>query len=88
MNKDCPLARYYEEIRSINLGSQPIGRRWGMAVLRTHGMAVWAGKWQEYDQNAEATSPAPPIGSSLPANSEEIVMLLAAMVGAIYKEEL
>ncbi len=88
MNKDCPLARYYEEIRSINLGSQQIGRRWGMAVLRTYGMAVWVGKWHEYDQHTEATSPAPPPGSNLPANSEEIVMLLAAMVGAIYKEEL
>lgn len=59
-----------------------------MAVLRAQGMAVWVGKCQEYDQNAEATSPAPQPVSNLPANCEEIIMLLAAMVGAIHKEEL
>ncbi len=88
MNKDCTLAQYYEEIRSVYMGSQQAGNRWGMAVLRTQGMVVWAGKWREYDQHAQATSLAPPPGSSLPANSEEIVMLLAAMVGAIHEEEL
>jgi len=70
------------------MGSQQAGNRWGMAVLRTQGMGVWAGKWHEYDQHAEATPLAPSPGSSLPANSEEIVMLLAAMVGAIHEEEL
>lgn len=59
-----------------------------MAVLRTRGMTAWAGKWQEYDQDTESAAFVSSPGANLPANSEEIVMFLATMVGAIHKEEL
>lgn len=51
-------------------------------------MTVWAGKWQEYDQDTESAAFVSSPGANLPANSEEIVMFLATMVGAIHKEEL
>jgi len=59
-----------------------------MTVLRTRGMNVWASKWHEYDQDTELAASVSSAGSNLPASSEEIVMFLATMVGAIHKEEL
>ena len=64
---------------------------WGFAVLRTKGMTAWAEAWREYGQNnvkyMQSRLPVSAV-SRLPPASEEVVMLLAAMVWAIQQEEI
>jgi hypothetical protein len=63
---------------------------WGLAILKTKGMAAWTRSWRQYSDGGTQQMPSePPVtaaSSHLPANSEEVVRVLASMVWAIEKE--
>jgi hypothetical protein len=90
MNKNEALVKHYEEIRRTFLDRHQGLAMWGFAVLRTKGMTAWVMAWREYSQgNLKHMQPRHPAAavSRLPPASEEVVMLLAAMVWAVQKEE-
>jgi hypothetical protein len=80
----------YEQIRQALLDRHQSVAIWGLAVLKTKGMAVWATSWRQYDESgAKRVLSKPPVttvSSHLPENSEEVVRVLASMVWAIEKE--
>jgi len=63
---------------------------WGLAILKTKGMAAWTRSWRQYSDGCAQQMPSePPVtaaSSHPPANSEEVVRVLASMVWAIEKE--
>ena len=89
MNRNDALAQRYEELRQRALERHQGGTMWGLVVLRTKGMALWAKSWQEH---AEGVVPhMPSKGSALGASplsstAEEVVRVLAGMVWAFQKE--
>lgn len=90
MNENETLVEHYEEIRRAFLDRHQEVAIWGFVVLRTKGMTAWAKAWREYSQgNVKHMQPRHPASavSRLPPASEEVVMLLAAMVWAIQQEE-
>lgn len=90
MNKNETLVEHYEKIRRTFLDRHQRVAMWGFVVLRTKGMTAWAEAWREYGQsNVKHMQSRPPASdvSRLPPASEEVVMLLAAMVWAIQQEE-
>lgn len=90
MSKDEALVDRYEEIRRTLLDRQRAVTMWGLAVLRTRGMAAWARLWWEHSEGRSKHVPSEPsvAPSHLPANSEEVVRLLAGMLWAIQEEAL
>jgi hypothetical protein len=89
VNRNEALTERYEELRQGALGRHPGGRMWGLVVLRTKGMALWARSWQEYAGGGvppmplkEAASSASPLSST----GDEVVRVLAGMVWALRKE--
>lgn len=80
----------YEQIRQAFIERRQSVAMWGLAVLKTKGMAAWATSWRQYGEGK--TKRVPPklpvttVSSHLPANSEEVVRVLASMVWAIEKE--
>lgn len=88
MKKDDSLIERYEEIRRTLLARHR-GAVWGLAVLRTKGMAAWAKSWREYSEGGVTHVPSYPSASSSPLvspGSEEVVRVLAGMVWAIQQE--
>jgi hypothetical protein len=89
VNRNDALTERYEELRQGALGRHPGGMMWGLVVLRTKGMALWARSWQEYigggvshrplKETALSTSP-------LSSTGDEVVRVLAGMVWALRKE--
>lgn len=90
VSKDEALVDRYEEIRRALLGRHRAVTMWGQAVLRTRGMTAWARLWWEHGEGRSRPAPSEPsvAPSHLPANSEEVVRLLAGMVWAIQEEAL
>jgi hypothetical protein len=90
VSKDEALVDRYEEIRRTLLGRHRAVTMWGQGVLRTRGMAAWARLWWEHGEGRSRPVPSEPsvAPSHLPANSEEVVRLLAGMVWAIQEEAL
>jgi hypothetical protein len=89
VKKDDSLAERYEQIRRTLLGRQQPVAMWGLAVLRTRGMAAWAKSWREYgegDVKRRLSEPLEPASSRLSRGSEEVVRVLAEMVWAIHEE--
>ena len=88
MNRKDALTECYEELRQGALGRHPGGRMWGLVVLRTKGMALWAKSWREYAGGVphmsikESASSASPLSST----GDEVVRVLAGMVWALRKE--
>lgn len=89
MNRNEALTQCYEELRQGALGRSPGGVMWGLVVLRTKGMALWARSWQEYSGGGvppmspkESASSASPLSST----GDEVVRVLAGMVWALRKE--
>jgi hypothetical protein len=80
----------YEQIRQALLDRRQSVAMWGLSVLKTKGMAAWATSWRQYGEgDAKRVLSKPPVttvSSHLPANSEEVVRVLASMVWAIGKE--
>jgi len=88
VKRNDPLTDRYEELRKRALGRQPPGMMWGLAVLSTKGMAVWARSWREYSEVKHVPSePSVSAASShLPPNSADLVGVLAGMLWAIQQE--
>lgn len=89
MNKDDSLAERYEQIRRALLGRQQPEAMWGLAVLRTRGMAAWVKLWREYGEGEVKHRPAGSLelaASRLSPENEEVVRVLAEMVWAIHEE--
>jgi hypothetical protein len=88
VNKDGALVERYEEIRRTSSDRLPRVTVWGIAVLRTKGMAAWARSWREYGEGEGHMPPRMPtsVASSLSPNTEEVVRVLAGMVWAIQEE--
>ena len=65
--------------------------RWGLAVLKTRGMAAWTKSWQEYGEGGvqwdQPQNPAP-TELGLSQATEEIVQVIAGMVWAVQEEAL
>ena len=80
----------YEQIRQAFLEKRQSVTMWGLAVLKTKGMAAWATSWRQYGgggtKRVLPKLPVTTVSSHLPANSEEVVRVLASMVWAIEKE--
>lgn len=80
----------YEQIRRTFLGRHQAVTMWGLVVLKTKGMAAWIKSWRQYSEGGAKQIPfEPPVtvaSSHLPANSEEVVRVLASMVWAVEKE--
>ena len=80
----------YEQIRRTLFDHHQATAVWGMVVLKTKGMAAWTRSWRQYGEGGIKHVPAAPsvttAPSHLPANCEEVVRVLAAMVWAIEKE--
>lgn len=80
----------YEQIRRAFLDRHQAVTMWGLAVLKTKGMAAWTRSWRQYSESAAGQMPFEPsvtvASSHLPANSEEVVRVLASMVWAVEKE--
>ncbi|RPI66784.1 MAG: hypothetical protein EHM38_03420 [Geobacteraceae bacterium] len=80
----------YEQIRQTLLDKHQPVKMWGLAVLKTKGMAAWVRSWSQYGEGGPKQMsfkpPATSVSSHLPANSEELVRVLASMVWAIEKE--
>jgi hypothetical protein len=89
VNKDDSLAERYEQIRRTFLGRQQPVAMWGLAVLRTRGMAAWVKSWREYgggEVKHRSAGSLEPAASHLLPGSEEVVRVLAEMVWAIHEE--
>ena len=80
----------YEQIRQAFLERHQSVAMWGLAVLKTKGMATWVTSWRQYEEGDPkrvlSKPPVTTVSSHLPANSEEVVRVLASMVWAIEKE--
>jgi hypothetical protein len=80
----------YEQIRQTFFDRRQPVTMWGLAVLKTKGMAAWATSWRQYGEGSAkrmlSEPPVTTVSSHLPANSEEVVRVLASMVWAIEKE--
>jgi hypothetical protein len=90
VNRNDALTERYEELRQIALGRHPGGMIWGLVVLRTKGMALWAKSWQEHTQGAVPLRPSKGLVSGpspLSSAGEELVQVLAGMVWAFQKED-
>lgn len=89
MSRNDALTERYEELRQGALGRRPGGTMWGLVVLRTKGMALWARSWQAWGQGA---GPHRPLQESIPTASplsfvgDEMVQVLTGMVWALQKE--
>jgi hypothetical protein len=89
VNRDDPLVERYEEIRWTFLDRSQAVTMWGLAVLRTKGMAAWARSWREYGEaGVKNVPPATPVSaaSRLSPSTEEVVRVLAAMLWALQEE--
>ena len=89
MNRNDALAQRYEELRQRALDRHQGGTMWGLVVLRTKGMALWARSWQEYGGDSIPHRPlkeSAPSASPLSLIDEEVVRVLAGMVWALQKE--
>lgn len=80
----------YEQIRQAFLERRQSVAMWGLAVLKTKGMATWVTSWRQYEEGKTkrvlSKPPVTTVSSHLPTNSEEVVRVLASMVWAIEKE--
>ena len=80
----------YEQIRQALIDKRQSVAMWGLAVLKTKGMAAWATSWRQYEEGGTkqvlSKPPVTTVSSHLPTNSEEVVRVLASMVWAIEKE--
>jgi hypothetical protein len=89
MNQDHSLIERYEQIRRALLTRQQPVAMWGLAVLRTRGMAAWVRLWREYgegDVRHRIAEPVEPASSRLSRRSEEVVRVLTEMVWAVHEE--
>jgi len=89
VNKDDALVEHYEEIRRTFSDRHHGVAVWGLAVLRTKGMAAWVRSWREYGGGGERYMPRrlpTSVASNLSPNTEEMVGVLAGMVWAIQEE--
>lgn len=70
----------YEQLRADALAGAGHGWRWGRALLQRQGLAVWIGSWRQLAIAAPVPSgPA----TAVPAGSEQLVVVLAAMALAV-----
>jgi hypothetical protein len=88
--KDDDLVDRYEQIRRAFLDRHQAVKMWGLAILKTKGMAAWTRSWRQYSEGCAKQIPLePPVtvaSSHLPTDSEEVVRVLASMIWAIEKE--
>jgi hypothetical protein len=76
------LVARYERLRADALDGAGQGWRWGRALLQRHGVAVWIDTWQQLCAPAPVR-PSPATAVAVPAASEQLVAVLAAMALAI-----
>ena len=76
------LAVRYEQLRGDALAGTGDGWRWGRALLQRQGLAVWIGSWHQLAVAAPVPSP-PAAATVVPAGSEQLVAVLAAMALAV-----
>lgn len=76
------LVGRYEQLRADVLAGAGHGWRWGRALLERHGVAVWIDTWQQLPTPAPVR-PSPATAPAVPAGSEQLVAVLAAMALAI-----
>lgn len=76
------LVGRYEQLRADASAGAGHGWRWGRALLERHGVAVWIDTWQQLPSPAPVR-PSPTTALAVPAASEQLVAVLAAMTLAI-----
>jgi hypothetical protein len=89
VSKDDAVIEHYEEIRRTSSDRHQGVAVWGLAVLRTKGMAAWVKSWGEYGEGGQRHMPPrqpTSVALNLSPNTEEVVRVLAGMVWAIQKE--
>ena len=78
------LAVRYEQLRDDALAGTGHGWRWGRALLQRQGLAVWIGAWRELAVDTPMPASAgPAAATAVPAGSEQLVAVLAAMALAV-----
>jgi hypothetical protein len=76
------LAVRYEQLRADALAGAGHGWRWGRALLERQGLAVWIGSWRQLAVATPVPS-RPAAATAVPAGSEQLVAVLAAMALAV-----
>lgn len=73
----------YEQLRGDALAGAGHGWRWGRALLDRQGLAAWIDTWRQLAVPAPVPSPPAAATAAVPAGSEQLVAVLAAMALAV-----
>jgi len=76
------LVGRYEQLRADALAGGGHGWRWGRALLERQGLAVWIDTWRQLPDPAPVR-PGRAAAVAVPAASEQLVAVLAAMALAV-----